>query len=878
MADTYTVKKGDTLSEIALAYNTTVAELARLNNISNVDYIVVGQVLKLSGNPIVQTNSVDTKITVQTFGLQADTDRTIYATWTFGGSNLKHFAVRWWYYTGDGTMLMGNDTTTPYTHSTYNAPSNAVSVVFYVMPVSQTYTVNNKETSYWVGEWSTAQRYYFENNPPPAPSTPTTTLTGFVLSAEINNADELSYGIQFELVMDSSSNASLTKTAFSTVRAGRASVGFIVTVGQIYRIRCRAQNKNGLYGDWSPYSDQIKTMPSPPSNIKKLNALSETSIYMEWEHSTGAKSYTVEYTTDKTYFDSNSSGVQSATVESSINHVEITGLESGKEYFLRIKATNDTGDSPWSEIKSIVIGKDPAAPTTWSSTTRAIVGEPLILYWVHNTEDGSSQTHAELELYINGVKEVKLITNSTDEEEKDRTSSYSVDTSIYTEGTKIQWRVRTCGITGKYGDWSIQRVADIYAPGVLTLQMTDANENRISTLTGFPFYIYGLAGPSTQAPIGYSLSIVSDQYYETVDEVGNVKSVNPGEQVYSKYFDTKTALLVEFTPGNIHLQNNVQYTVKCTVALNSGLTADASVTFRVGWAETSYTPNATIGIDRDNVSAYIRPYCEWYPEVYYIVNYENSKYIRTSTTIGRVNCIRIPGVYTEDGYPVYGYGVGSRFLCKVQGTTPELVDNVTLSVYRREFDGSFTELATGLKNEKNTFITDPHPALDYARYRIVSIDELTGAVGFNDLPGYVVGETAIVIQWDEQWSNFNEVNDAVLAEPSWSGSILKLPYNVDVSESYDVETAFVKYIGRKRQVSYYGTQLNSSATWSVDIDKKDEETIYALRRLAIYQGDVYVREPSGTGYWANIRVSFSQKHTERVVPVTLDITRVEGGI
>ena len=43
-------------------------------------------------------------------------------------------------------------------------------------------------------------------------------------------------------------------------------------------------------------------------------------------------------------------------------------------------------------------------------------------------------------------------------------------------------------------------------------------------------------------------------------------------------------------------------------------------------------------------------------------------------------------------------------------------------------------------------------------------------------------------------------------------------------------------------------------------------------------GDVYVREPSGSGYWANVSVSFSQTHCETVIPVTLNITRVEGGI
>ena len=64
----------------------------------------------------------------------------------------------------------------------------------------------------------------------------------------------------------------------------------------------------------------------------------------------------------------------------------------------------------------------------------------------------------------------------------------------------------------------------------------------------------------------------------------------------------------------------------------------------------------------------------------------------------------------------------------------------------------------------------------------------------------------------------------------------------------------------------------------MEIDKEDEETLYALRRLAIWMGDVYVREPSGSGYWANVSVSFSQTHCELTIPVNLSITRVAGGV
>ena len=55
---TYTVKAGDTLSEIAETYNTTVEKLAKLNNIKNVDLIFIDQVLVIDGEaPVAQTTT-----------------------------------------------------------------------------------------------------------------------------------------------------------------------------------------------------------------------------------------------------------------------------------------------------------------------------------------------------------------------------------------------------------------------------------------------------------------------------------------------------------------------------------------------------------------------------------------------------------------------------------------------------------------------------------------------------------------------------------------------------------------------------------------------------------------------------------------------------
>lgn len=161
------------------------------------------------------------------------------------------------------------------------------------------------------------------------------------------------------------------------------------------------------------------------------------------------------------------------------------------------------------------------------------------------------------------------------------------------------------------------------------------------------------------------------------------------------------------------------------------------------------------------------------------------------------------------------------------------------------------------------------------------MDESTGEIGFRNLPPQIVGETGIVIQWNETWQNFftdDGEDEDELAVPVKTGSTLKLPYNVEVSDSNSIDVALNEYIGRSHPVSYYGTQLGVNGTWNAVILANDTERIYALRRLAIYRGDVYVREPSGVGYWANINVSFSKKYSDMTIPVTLNVTRVEGGI
>lgn len=744
---------------------------------------------------------------------------------------LENYSVAWYYWTDDtdGVWFNGSTSTVTEKIATYSPPDNALQVKCRVTPNSKTRKVNDKDTPYWTGEAVDAVLNYYDTQPD-TPGTPTVTISGYTLTATLNDITDSRVDYIDFLVFD---GQNYFTTGRAQVKAGMAVFSCTVNAGGSYRVRTFALHWMGgnsyIYSDdYSDYSTAVMAIPAPPAGITTLRGSSSTSVYLEWSKVNSAETYSIQYTTKLSYFDASSEVKTISGVSGT--HYEATGLETGEQYFFRICAVNSKGESAYCTPKSVTIGKKPSAPTTWSSTTTVVTGTPLSLYWVHNAADGSSETYAEVETTIGGVTETHTVKNDTSNEDtKDKTNVYTIATTSYKEGTSIQWRVRTAGITKEYGPWSVMRTVDVYAQPTLALSVNNQSGEVVTVVTSFPFYIKGLTGPSTQAPLGYHVEITANSSYSTVDSVGRDVTINAGDAVYSKQIDTAEQLLIVLDPSNIDLENSISYTVSVIASMNSGLSVQEQTTFSVMWQDETYDLDAEITVDTDAYIAYITPY---------------AKYI------------------------------------KAEGEEePTTIPDVWLSVYRREFDGTYQLIADNIDAQTNTAVTDPHPALDYARYRIVATAKDTGAVTFYDAPAIPVGGDALVIQWDEAWASFAITDEeAVRTDPQWAGSLLKLKWNIDVQDSGSVDSELVSYIGRSHPVSYYGTQIESSSTWATDLSGKDTESLYALRRLAAYKGDVYVREPSGTGYWANIAVSINQSHDSAIIPVSLTIKRVEGGM
>lgn len=784
-----------------------------------------------------------------TCGIQSGTTNVLYFTWVWNGyipsthkdwsknKTTKDFKYQIQYTTGDGVWFWGENGSTVANNVrnlTYSIPSNAKKIRFRIKPESNTYKNNNVDTAWYTSEYTAWKEYKVVADKTPAtPSTPTLSVSGNLLTMELDTYDENTKSVYFYVVKNDTKRYGEYS---ADVVKNHVSMTIAVDAGAEYKAKaCGSNQKNdhmGSFetGEWSEYSSNVSPCPNTPSWISYY-AKTSTEVKLDWTHSKGATSFEVQYTEYQRYFDS-SGNVTSLTVneESDYSHAEVSGLETGTKYFFRVRAKNDAGYSSWSEIVSVIVGEVPDAPTTWADAYTAEVTHSPILYWTHNSGDSSNETKAELYISINGVYIGALY--DTEKKKQDQICSFPLNKlgKTFSSDTKIQFKIRTMGIlqtktngNEAWSPWSTTRTIQLYQAPTIAADISGLDSS--GNLYAYPLKVSYTAYPLSQLPISWSHELIACNSYETVDETGQDKNVVKGDVVWSMTYNaTGKTTNVSVDPTVVSLENGEQYILKTTVGMNTGLTAIHEEKIKIVISEESMEIEAVVGYDSKSYTA--------------------------------------------------------RIAVSVHDTSDDalLMNGVNVSIYRREFDGSFTPIATNISNKEGNTFVDPHPALDYARYRVVATVIESGSMDYYDVPAFPVQEKGIIIQWGEQWQNYEgSTENVVLAEKPWTGSLIRLAYNIDVSDDFAPDATLQKYIGRKRPVSYYGTQQGHTSNWRVDIPRDDEETLFAIRRLAAYMGDCYVREPSGTGYWAQINVSYSQTHAQLIIPITFTITRVEGG-
>lgn len=620
---------------------------------------------------------------------------------------------------------------------------------------------------------------------------------------------------------------------------------------------------------------------------------SKAAVQVSWEDQKGdGETYEVNYTNDAYAFADNAVGyIQSLefeSVEEQSHTVAVTGLDRGQTWYFRVrkKTSEDQGD--WSDVASCMLESEPEAaeelgpPTVVDTMGGYASDETITLAWTHNSAQNSVQSGYQIEVTVTKPEGLPFI-RTVETDEPTSNNVYVINVAAWGlsgDGTKVEWRVRTCGAEfGAYSPWSVMQSFSVYNRPAAYVVVPQEFE-------GFPVEVELGAESSgggelsdENAPISYTLEIAANEPYDHGGPDGRSIHVAAGQVVYTRSIDSRspdfapTGWTVEVGAMDASFASGVEYLVRGTVVTAQGMRDEAGAPFVMLWDGSVPEPSCVARLDIEEYTVTLIPFCGAVEEPQEgDQDIPDVPDLEELTPSEREQLDIWPGTDVPINYAPGNVDEMESEFMGMPYIGEELAEGVVLSVYRVTDSGA-VEIASGMPNDGVTGCVDPHPDFGTTTYRIIATDTTTGMQAASEFE-VEVDVDLIVIQWDEQWSEgaLEGLN------PNYMGNRVELERNKDTSEQYAHDVALRRYAGRSHPVSYYGTQKGQTAKLNAVVVKGYEsETLAKVRELAAWPGDCYVREPLGTGYWANVRPSVTTAHGSAAVAIALEVARVEGG-
>ncbi|MEY8460144.1 fibronectin type III domain-containing protein [Eggerthellaceae bacterium 24-137] len=595
--------------------------------------------------------------------------------------------------------------------------------------------------------------------------------------------------------------------------------------GRTYTADCYIKNTYNADHEksgWSPKSQPVKTKPAAPGR-PTAKAQGDGAV-VSWPKAAGAETYEVEYSDDTGAFGTDQS--QTASTEG-VTSIPFAELEQARAWFFRVRAVNSTGPSNWSPLSAaLLLGKPPTAPTVWSSAMNAVKGEKVVLYWKHNTADGSDQAAARL-TYNPGTGDRVVVLGSEGE--------YALDTSAFADGTQVLWNVQTAGVTGEYGPKSENRVVRVWEQPTVRIDV-------LPLIARYPFTVTVDPESPTQRAVAIDLSVRAVAEHTVVNPDGTERSVAAGEEVFSRHFaNPADPLGIALSAGDITLADGQGYEIIAACAMSSSLTCAATARVDTEFEPLDFMVQGVIE-EHGRYAAEVRPFA-----------------------------VELPASEGEAEEPAAREAQDEED----EGAEMAYAPDIELSVYRHESDGSMTPLARKLPNDGTVTLVDRHASLGTQSYRVVALDRRTGRIDYDDVSDRVVLCNGIVIQWEGGNAASYYVGDEAADAPDSSGTVLELGKGIKVSYQAAKDGVLRPFIGRRHPASRYGTQLGTGCTLSFSFPRRDSATVALLRELETLMDDCYVREPMGAGYWAMAEVKWDWSADSAVASGTIEVSQVD---
>lgn len=188
----------------------------------------------------------------------------------------------------------------------------------------------------------------------------------------------------------------------------------------------------------------------------------------------------------------------------------------------------------------------------------------------------------------------------------------------------------------------------------------------------------------------------------------------------------------------------------------------------------------------------------------------------------------------------------------------------TFDIYRLSVDRPELIVQNGTWG---TVYVDPYPAIgEFGGHRVVFKTVNGDFITAEDQPA-----------WLDLREDEGDLLDLSYSIIDFDGESIPIEYNMDIKTDFEKDFRETKYLGGSVVGDWNPAVSRTGSIDAIAVVSNDQETIQALRRLAVYPGIAHVRSKDGSSYAANVNVSdqISYNVAGKQLSVSLNITRVD---